>query len=57
MAETCNEIFRMADDQGDNYATMTCQLQQGHKGLHCEQYHNRGIVIVLWETSSTKTEE
>jgi hypothetical protein len=32
----CNARFYIADDYGDNHATIQCQLDKGHGGDHCE---------------------
>ena len=33
---TCNAEIRLADDYGDNAATLKCQLPEGHIGPHTE---------------------
>ena len=43
MAETsepkpCNRRMSIADDMGDNQASIRCRLPRGHKGPHQEQY-------------------
>ncbi len=51
----CNAWLHIADNHGDNCATMRCQLEPGHVGLHQERYdasyeddeHN--WVVVTWE--------
>ena len=45
MEDKCKAELRIADDEGDNYATMICQLKKGHVGHHLEQYND---VTVLW---------
>ena len=46
----CNARLGIGDDYGDNTATMRCQLQPGHEGLHQEEFEaNGGKVIVTWE--------
>jgi hypothetical protein len=39
----CKAELEIADDYGDNHATMKCQLEKGHEGKHKEDF-NRGIV-------------
>lgn len=34
----CNAVLRIADDYGDNSATMKCQLDPGHAGPHVEEW-------------------
>lgn len=34
----CNCRFEIADDEGDNHATMRCQLPPGHEGEHEERW-------------------
>jgi hypothetical protein len=34
----CNAELHIADDYGDNHATMKCQLEPGHAGPHREDY-------------------
>jgi len=48
MDEICQATFHIADDRGDNEATMRCQLPTGHTGQHIESLGARGAVLV-WE--------
>jgi hypothetical protein len=34
----CNNNMTIADDYGDNEATMQCKLEPGHDGPHREEY-------------------
>jgi len=54
----CNAHLHIADDHGDNHATMRCQLEPGHDGPHREAYrayvgegNAGGEVVVTWEKS------
>lgn len=51
MSEVCEQKFEIADDHGDNVATMTCGREKDHKGPHQENYQAgaHGSVIVIWE--------
>ena len=56
MAETsepksCNRRMSIADDMGDNEASIRCQLPRGHKGPHQEQYTScsHGVVTITFE--------
>jgi hypothetical protein len=45
----CNARMSIADDYGDNSATIRCQLAAGHEGLHQEQYTRKGgTVTITW---------
>jgi len=47
---TCDAELHIADDHGDNHATMKCQLEEGHDGPHCERFNRRDTpVVVTWE--------
>jgi len=47
--DKCNARLEIADDYGDNHATMRCSLAPGHEGLHCEHYQHHGQpVVVTW---------
>jgi hypothetical protein len=46
----CKAELHIADDEGDNHATMICGQQVDHLGPHEERYpRNKTMVIVLWE--------
>ncbi len=47
----CNAHLYVADDYGDNTATVRCQLRQGHSGSHVEEYSDErtGRVRIEWE--------
>lgn len=48
-SDLCSAELHIADDFGDNHATMRCQLRPGHEGLHREEYErNGGIVSITW---------
>lgn len=40
----CNAHLYIADNHGDNHATMRCQLHKGHKSDHREAF-DRGFVV------------
>lgn len=45
----CKAELHIADDQGDNHATMTCGLEVDHFGPHQECYPKAGHhVLVIW---------
>ena len=46
----CNAHCYIADNYGDNHATMRCQLPKGHEGLHQEAFtkHDAGQCILTW---------
>jgi hypothetical protein len=45
---SCGCELHIADDYGDNHATMRCQLDSGHDGKHREVYRG-GKVQIEWE--------
>lgn len=46
----CNAELHIADDYGDNHATMKCQLAPGHEGPHKEEFERDGTpVLIYWE--------
>ncbi len=53
----CNAHLYIADDHGDNEATMRCSLPKGHEGLHKEEYKSNGKVIITWEKDEREQEE
>ena len=44
----CNAHLYIADDYGDNHATIRCQLPKGHTAHHCESFSTRAVVV-QWE--------
>lgn len=44
----CNAQLHLADDYGDNVATMKCQLETNHEGRHVDICRN-GQVKIEWE--------
>ncbi len=56
----CKAELLIGDDNGDNYATMICQLRDGHDGNHMEEYpHNNNrheMVKVTWITDDRKAQ-
>lgn len=50
----CTAILEIADDYGDNIATMHCDLPRGHGGMHIETFDHTELqpgakqVIVGW---------
>lgn len=49
--DTCGAILSIADDHGDNSATIRCQLEPGHDGPHSEKFERDdcGKVGITWE--------
>jgi len=45
----CNARLYIADDFGDNHATMRCQLPEGHDGLHKEEFNHDSPVVITWQ--------
>jgi hypothetical protein len=53
----CNARLYIADDYGDNTATMRCQLEPGHDGPHREEYQRHGKpVVVTWHVDDREEE-
>jgi len=52
----CNARLLIADDYGDNEATMRCQLLPGHIGLHEEKFGTRKVTI-HWEKDEREDDE
>ena len=54
----CNARLSIADDYGDNSATMLCRLGPGHAGPHEEVFnHNGGKVTIIWEDKASDENE
>lgn len=54
----CEAELHIADDHGDNHATMICQLKQGHNGHpHEERFDRGGEVVVTWLCDDRKKSE
>jgi hypothetical protein len=54
----CNAHLYIADNYGDNHATMRCQLSEDHEGLHKETFQCQGTdVTVTWEIDEKGLEE
>ena len=51
----CNAHCYIADDYGDNSATMRCALPVGHEGLHREVFRNGGCVLT-WKNDERREE-
>lgn len=49
----CNARLFLADNYGDNHATIRCQLAPGHEELHQEKCRN-GTVTITWATDERK---
>jgi hypothetical protein len=47
----CNARLCIADNFGDNHATMRCQREPAHEGKHREVFKSKvsGEVVVEWE--------
>jgi hypothetical protein len=52
---TCKAKLYIADDYGDNHATMHCQLEEGHEGPHKEVFR-KDTVVVTWEEDESEEE-
>lgn len=50
----CNAELHIADDYGDNIATMKCHLEPGHEGRHTEIWKS-GLAKVEWEGDDRTT--
>lgn len=53
VTELCNAKLYLADDEGDNHCTITCELASGHKGYHLESFSRqdpagRNDVTITW---------
>lgn len=54
----CNARLYIADNFGDNHATMRCQLPKGHEGRHREEYVvSRNEVTVTWEKDGRRAND
>lgn len=51
----CNAELHIADDYGDNVATMKCQLESGHEGRHVEVWRD-GLAKVEWEGNDAEVD-
>ncbi|EGQ60915.1 hypothetical protein GGI1_03391 [Acidithiobacillus sp. GGI-221] len=49
--KACGRHMSIADDMGDNEASIRCQLPRGHEGPHQEQYtsYSHGAVTITFE--------
>lgn len=46
----CPAELYIFDDHGDNHATIKCQLEKGHAGMHTEVFWHTGHeIVVQWE--------
>ena len=52
----CNAHLYIADDFGDNSATMRCQLLKGHSGNHREVFNTREVTVE-WAVDERQEEE
>ncbi len=53
----CEAILYIADDYGDNEATIHCQLPEGHELPHKEEFERRGMpVLITWYADERGTE-
>ena len=43
----CGAELHIADDHGDNHATIRCQLDKGHAGPHMERFQRNGTDVVI----------
>lgn len=54
----CNAHLYIADNYGDNHATMRCQLESGHEGPHKEEFDRDGKpVVVTWHNDERYYDE
>lgn len=54
----CNAELHIADDYGDNHATLQCQLDPGHAGPHREEFkRDEKPVVVTWERDERESAE
>ena len=54
---SCDAELHIADDYGDNIATMKCCLPIEHEGSHREEFSRQGKpVIVIWDTDEREKE-
>jgi hypothetical protein len=53
----CLATLFIADDLGENFATMGCQLPKGHPGPCREEYDTFGIHVCVTWTPQTKGKE
>jgi hypothetical protein len=55
---TCKAKLYIADDYGDNVATIRCQLSSGHEGPHLEEFERRGKPVKIeWECDDDDQEQ
>ena len=45
--DRCNAELHIADDFGDNHATIRCELEPGHEGLHEENFIRYGLPVQI----------
>jgi hypothetical protein len=60
VAGQCNAWLHIADNFGDNHATMRCQLPPGHEGEHTEEWTampEGNTRRVAWTGNDKKNEE
>lgn len=52
----CNATLHIADDYGDNHATIQCQLEPEHKGPHKEKFRciEGSPVVITWKSDCRK---
>ena len=54
----CNAHLYIADDYGDNSATMRCAGPPDHDGFHRETFDHYGkVVIVTWEEDEREPDD
>ena len=54
--DECNARLFIADNYGGNEATMRCQLEPKHDGLHKEVFSERQVTVT-WVEDERKTDE
>ena len=54
----CNAHLYIADNFGDNHATMRCGLPKGHTGHHSESFERDGAgACIHWERDERSSED
>ena len=53
----CNARLSIADNYGDNHATIRCQLEPGHGGMHTESFRGRRALVMWAEDEREKCEK
>lgn len=54
--EVCAAELHIADDYGDNHATIKCQLEKGHEDAHVEKFDRNGEATITWVCDERESE-